>query len=260
MVTSDHLDSERKYFDAEATQLTAEDLRIPADQIERYRSARPGSRNLAKDELFARILPLEGKTVLDYGCGHGENSCLLAACGARVTGFDLSPVSVGKARERARLHGLEHLTQFDVKQAGDTGYPPATFDLVIGFAILHHLHDGLPGIAEEVARVLKPGGSAYFIEPTANSGLLRFLRRLVPLKAEATEDERQLRDADLGPFRRYFPSIEQIPFYNLVRLHRLIGERVAGRLVLVDYYLRRVMPWSRVFYGRSLIILRKAES
>src|SRR5438552_18440277 len=107
------LESERRFFDAEAAELADVDLIIPPHQIDRYRNARRSPFNIAKETLFTYLMPLEGKRVLDYGCGTGENACLLAACGAQVTAFDLSPASISEARRRAEAHGLSDCIRFD---------------------------------------------------------------------------------------------------------------------------------------------------
>lgn len=257
MVSDQVLANERAFFDREAASLADRDLLIPSDQIERYRQAGQGAGNISKDTLFANLLPLEGKAVLDYGCGHGENAILLAACGAQVTAFDLSPESVAKARRRAELHGLADRIQVDERAAGQTDYPPASFDVVTGFAILHHLHWMLPAIYTEVARVLKPGGVACFTEPVANSSLLRALRPLIPVKSYATPEERQLVYQDLEPLREHFASVEVVHFYCLERLHRLLGDWVRRPLRRLDHHAQRLVPLARRYYGEVLVIARR---
>ncbi len=249
--------TEKEFFDQEASMLTDEDLLLPARRVERYRHARRNALNIPEDALYADLRPLEGKKVLDYGCGHGENSVMLAACGAHVTAFDLSPLSVSKARRRAELNGLQDRIQFDVRQAGQTEYAPASFDAVLGSAILHHLHEHLPAIYEEIAHLLKPGGTAYFIEPVANSRLLRAMRRMIPVKSFATEGERQLVYQDLEPLRAHFSSIEILHFYCLERLHRFLGQRVGKPLRWLDYHALRLFPFLRRYYGKLLVIARR---
>lgn len=256
MVSGDRIESEREFFDQEAATLTDEDLFLTESRIRRYRLARPSPLNIPLDSLFAHLLPLEGKHVLDYGCGNGENSILLAACGAQVTAFDLSPVSVAKTRRRAELNGLADRVTVDVHQAGQTGYAPASFDVVVGIAVLHHLHTILPAIYEEVARLLKPGGTAAFIEPVANSPLLRALRSMVPVKRHATEDEIQLVYRHLEPLRSSFSSVEIFHFYCLERLHRVLGKSVRKPLRWLDYHGQQLFPFLRRFYGQVLILAR----
>lgn len=50
--------------------------------------------------IFAAMPPLEGMTVLDLGCGAGDQAAALAARGARVIGYDANAAAVGKARAR----------------------------------------------------------------------------------------------------------------------------------------------------------------
>ena len=109
-------------------------------------------------------------------------------------GFDLSPVSIEKAKRRAELMGLSDRTHFDVYAAGQTGYADASFDLVICFAVLHHLHMMLDDVYREIYRVLKPGGAVYATEPVANHVIVRKLRRVFPVELIATPDERQLQN------------------------------------------------------------------
>src|SRR5690242_9252367 len=126
-ISPDVLASEQRFFDDQAAELARQELLIPPDQIQRYRLARPHPANIPKETLFSHLLPLHGKRVLDYGCGTGENACLLAACGADVSAFDLSPASIDLARLRAAAHGLSNKIRFDVLPAGKTVYPDQSF-------------------------------------------------------------------------------------------------------------------------------------
>jgi 2-polyprenyl-3-methyl-5-hydroxy-6-metoxy-1,4-benzoquinol methylase len=257
LTSSTTLQSEQEYFDRDARRLSDEDLRIREDQIERYRNARPHPLNIPKDALFAALLPLQGKRVLDYGCGTGDLACELALCGAEVTAFDLSPESVEKARRRAELHGVSERTTFQVLQAGQTKLPSASFDVIVGSAILHHLHTELPSIYAEIDRLLTADGMACFTEPVANSRWLRGLRRVVPVKSHATPDERQLRYEDFELMRRYFSHIEFQHFYCLERLTRVFGRRVKRSLRRLDHGLQQLCPFLQPCYGKILVIARR---
>lgn len=254
-IPDDVLTREQDFFDREAAELPEETLRITPEQIERYCNGRPDvALYTPKDALFAQLRPLAGKRVLDYGCGHGEDSCLLAACGADVTAFDLSPRSIDVARRRAELLGLTDRIQFDVRRGGETGYDPASFDVVTGFHVLHHLHTILDTVYAEIALLLKPGGRAYFLEPVANSAVLRGLRRLVPIKTYATPDERQLLYEDFDPLKKYFARVEFQHFYNLERLHRFFGRFGWRTLRRLDYRMDRALPFLRRYYGQVMVI------
>ena len=121
---------------------------------------------------------LEGKKVLECGCGSGFLSVLLARMGAEVWCFDLSPRSIELTRERARRNGVENQIRATVSAMEDLDYEDGSFDLVVGKNILHHI----PRIEEagkQIRRVLKVGGRAVFYELSASNPVLMFFRRHV---------------------------------------------------------------------------------
>ena len=101
---------------------------------------------------------------------------VLARRAAKVVGLDISPDLVEIAKQRAQVQG--QTVQFVVSSAYATGLPGESVDVVFGEAILHHLD--LERAANEIRRVLRPGGYAVFVEPIRDSATLRFLRRLMP--------------------------------------------------------------------------------
>jgi 2-polyprenyl-3-methyl-5-hydroxy-6-metoxy-1,4-benzoquinol methylase len=252
------LASEKDFFDRESAELRDENLAIKPHTIERYRNARPKVGNFSKDNLFAQIMPLEGKKVLDYGCGAGDNACLLAACGAEVWGFDLSPVSIEKAKRRAELMGLSNRTHFDVFPAGQTSYTNEQFDMVICFAILHHLHTMLDDVYREINRITKPGGKYYAIEPVANHVIVRKLRKLFPVELIATPDERQLFNPELQRIEQFgFTDIAFMYSLFFERFYRVFGENTQRPLRKFDDRVERLFPFLRPLYGVVLVSAEK---
>ena len=121
---------------------------------------------------------LTGKRILEYGCGMGEMSVRLARSGAQVSTFDISAGSVDVTKARAELDGLSEQIDARVATAEDLPYEDASFDLVIGKAILHHIDPALG--APPLARVMAPGGRAAFVEPMGMNPVLSFARDHVP--------------------------------------------------------------------------------
>jgi ubiquinone/menaquinone biosynthesis C-methylase UbiE len=100
---------------------------------------------------------LAGKRVLEIGCGMGLHAEMLARAGAVLTAVDISDVSVAATRQR---FDLKHLSADLLRLDAETlPFGDATFDLVWSWGVIHHsAHTGR--IVKEIARVLKPGGTA----------------------------------------------------------------------------------------------------
>src|SRR5262245_45643338 len=153
---------------------------------------------------FAALGDLGGLRVLDYGCGHGMASVVLARRGADVTAFDLSSGYLAEVRARARVNRV----QIDLVCADAERLPFAdtSFDRGWGKAILHHLN--LYRAAVELRRVLRPGGRAVFCDPWGGNALLNWARTRLPYPGKGrTPDEHPLRPRDLSPLRQVFPEL-----------------------------------------------------
>ncbi len=130
---------------------------------------------------------LRGKAILDYGCGRGEMAMKYLAAGAdKVAAIDISEVYVDDLRDRAKAAGIsEERCDFRAMDAHKLDFPDASFDLVVGYGILHHLY---PAVAfSEIHRVLKPNGRVLLQEPLADNPLLKIFRKATP--DARTEDE-----------------------------------------------------------------------
>ncbi|WP_460965528.1 class I SAM-dependent methyltransferase [Pedococcus soli] len=96
---------------------------------------------------------VQGRRVLDAGCGSGPLVHDLRARGARVAGFDSSPAMLSLARQR--LGPDVDLTVADLSEP--LPYADAAFDDVVCSLVLHYLRDWTGPLAE-LRRVLRPGG------------------------------------------------------------------------------------------------------
>lgn len=208
---------------SEAKKRQAEDLRINEDIIQRYLN--PSSNTpYPLEYAYSLLEDTRNQTVLDYGCGLGDNSVLIARHGGKVIGVDISPELIELAQKRLEQHGLKTASQFHIGSAHELPVENESIDVVFGMAILHHLDLHLS--AKEVFRVLKKGGRAIFLEPVRNSKLLSLLRKLIPYQAaDISPFERPLTDNELQSFAQEFSSYQSrafsLPFVNLIEVLKL---------------------------------------
>ncbi len=212
-------ESERAYFDAQAASaLSRVDAGVAPEVIARYRAAaRPWH---GKEFRFRLLGDLRGQRVLDVGCGLGENAVLLAACGARVTGIDVSPQSIAHARRLAEASGVELELVCSPLEAAEL--PPRSFDVIWGDGVLHHLLHDLDGALARLTGLARVGGLLVFSEPVDRVPGLRALRKLLPVPLDGTPHERPLREAELALVRRHLPDLSIRAFAFLSRANRLL--------------------------------------
>jgi 2-polyprenyl-6-hydroxyphenyl methylase / 3-demethylubiquinone-9 3-methyltransferase len=107
-----------------------------------------------------RLARLEGKTVLDVGCGGGILSESMAGLGAHVTGIDLGD----KALKVAKLHLLESGRQVNYRKIAVESLAkeqPRHYDVVTCLEMLEHVPSPA-SIVDACARLVKPGGWVFF--------------------------------------------------------------------------------------------------
>lgn len=111
-------------------------------------------------DYIDRIVGLNGKRVLDVGCGGGILSESMSKRGAEVLGIDLGE----KALKVAQLHKLETGAKVDYRLVAVETLAeeqPESFDAVTCMELLEHVPD--PGaIVAACAKLVKPGGTVFF--------------------------------------------------------------------------------------------------
>jgi len=100
--------------------------------------------------------------VLDSGCGTGEHALLAAGRGADVTGIDVAPTAIARARAKAVERGLQ--ARFEVADSLDLEQLGRTFDTVIDSGVFHVFGDeDRPRYVASLAAVLRPSGTCYLM-------------------------------------------------------------------------------------------------
>jgi len=203
-------------------------------------------------------IDVRGKKVLDYGSGDGGFSFDLARRGAFVEGIDISEGLVDLATRKSP-EGIPQ-PKFFVRDAHATGFDSNTFDYVFGNGILHHLE--LEAAYREIARVLKPGGRAFFMEPMERHPLLVLFRKATP--SVRSVDEKPLNLEEIEMARRFFHDLrhtEHFLFAVLAAPVHLLSDEAAFWLIRgldsVDRGIIRLFPSLGRYAWLSMLELEK---
>lgn len=138
--------------------------------------------------------------VLDNGCGTGILFQALPDAPCTLYGIDISKGMLTYARPRSRRLVL-----------GDSQNLPfrsASFDLVVGRSLLHHLPDPGRGI-REIARILKPGGQVAVVD--TNASLLSALPRGLARRSDHfSDDHKNMSARGLADMIREFFTVDAV--------------------------------------------------
>ena len=119
-------------------------------------------------------------SILDAGCGTGENALYFASRGHKVTGIDFLEEPIERAKEKAAERGVP--ATFLVMDALHLKDLPEVFDSVIDSGLFHVFSDDdRRRYVEGLASVLRPGGRLYLLcfsdEQPGTQGPRRISRR-----------------------------------------------------------------------------------
>lgn len=121
--------------------------------------------------------------VLDVACGPGIVACAFARVARRVTGIDITPAMVERARALATERGLENTT-FRIGDVEPLPFDEGAFSVVVSRLAFHHLER--PGaVLSEMRRVCRAGGVVAVVDLVAADD---------PERARAGNDVERLRD------------------------------------------------------------------
>lgn len=110
--------------------------------------------------LINRWLSQNKKDFLDLGCGLGRHTIQFAKAGFKVSGFDLSEVSIRKTEEYAKQSGVS--VDLKVGDMLDLLYDDNSFDCIYCRNVISHTDTaGMKKIVSELKRVLKKDGECY---------------------------------------------------------------------------------------------------
>ncbi|MCW6037518.1 class I SAM-dependent methyltransferase [Spirulina subsalsa FACHB-351] len=228
-MSQDFLGKERKFHDQWASTIDVDGIRV-RDYFEACTA--PENRF-----ILHHLGEVQGKKLLDLGCGAGENSVYFAQKGAHCVAADYSPGMVEVALQLAAKNRVS--IEGSVANAMELPFPDAHFDIVYAANLLHHIPN--PKIVlGEMHRVLKPGGKACFWDPLKHNPVINVYRRMAT--EVRTEDETPLDIQIVQTVRSRFTQVQYDTFW------------LASLWIFLQFYLIEKVNPNQERYWKKIIL------
>jgi ubiquinone/menaquinone biosynthesis C-methylase UbiE len=177
--------------------------------------------------IAARITVDRHARVLDWGCGHGQVTDLLARAGLKVDAFDY-----GGNQAPDALTELSHFPNLLAYVSSDPvklPYPDGVFAAVLSCGVLEHVQDPHASL-EEIKRVLKPGGTLYVYKLPNERSYLEWIARKIGLDyhGQYPYDRLYTLTSAQALFVQHGYRISEARYANMLPL--TLSGRVANRL------------------------------
>lgn len=185
---------------------------------------------------------------LDLGCGRGEVSAQLAKLGANVTGIDISPESLARARSLAERHRVSDRVKLQDGNAEALPFDDDSFDLAVTAGVMSFV-DFDRAIAE-LSRVVRRDGTAVILDTLGHNPIARMgrRRRLVTGQTTRFQVENIMTCNHLDRLRAHFGSVEVHAF-----------DFLTVPLLFVENILRRIHPALAALCEPVSAVLRAAD-
>jgi len=195
-----------------------------------YASLDPGEKPLALEsgeepdrhaiELYQRVagaVELEGREVLEVGCGRGGGSSFIARYHRprRMTGVDFSAKAIRFCREHHRLEALS----FVHGDAEALPFGDASFDAAVNVES-SHCYASMPAFLLEARRVLRPGGYLLLADLRSSAERERLRREITQADLAILEEE------DITP--NVVAALRKDSERRLALIERSVNRRLVG--------------------------------
>lgn len=168
--------------------------------------------NLSNDYYTYLKSNCENKNVLDYGCGTGITVKKISEYKPKkITGIDISEVSIEKAKQEAKDLNIE--VEYKVDNCEKSSLESKSYDIIYGAGILHHLN--MEKCINEIHRLLKKDGNMVFLEPLGTNPLINIYRKLTP--KSRSRDEHPLTKKDFQLLEKKYSEVK-VKYYGLLTL------------------------------------------
>ena len=211
-----------------------------------------------QDDIIAKQLHKNTTVFLDYGCGNGHLLIQRASMIKKGIGIDISEALINHAKAEAHAASIDNI-EFSVMDAMNTSFENNCFDIIRGQAILHHLE--LKQSLEEIKRILKHEGKAFFVEPLDTNFIIKMYRKRTP--EARTADEQPLRNEDINLIKALFPEAK-ITYYFCLSLLAVPfrNYKIFGPMLSILYWIDRLLlhqysPFKRLAWYCSIELTKR---
>ncbi len=221
--------------------------------------------------LLSKMGDIKNASILELGCGAGENSIYFSLKGANPVASDYSEGMLRVARKLAVKYKVKLETR--VIDAMNIPYPDNRFDFVYAANTLHHVD--FYRCTKEIYRVLKPRGKMLSWDPLKHNSLINIYRKMAT--KVRTEDEQPLDIRMTAELSEYFSKVEYetfwlstlwifIRFYIFEKVHpndepywkKIVSdeERIRDtylRLEKIDKYLKKIHFFRKMAWNVAIV-------
>lgn len=183
--------------------------------------------------LIRRYAPLEGRTILDVGCGLGAYVGAFRRYSPDVHGVDIDAAKIVEASR--------HLPNLCVAPAEALPYADGTFDVVLSHEVIEHVQNDRQAVAEAVRMLRRPGGRLVIWAPN----------RLYPFETHGAYWGGEYHFGNI-PLVNYLPDVWRARFCPHVRAYTRQGLRDLLRGLPVE-----VVAHSQVYPGYDKVVHRR---
>lgn len=146
-----------------------------------YQYARPGRRSAEyANRRFSDVIisrgRLDGKRVVDVGCGDGTYTAVLRAETKATSILGIDPAAAAIDRAARAYAEMGPSLSFSNCFASDLIARGESFDLAIYRGVIHHVGDP----AAEVAAALRLASTVFFLDPNGSNPVVKLIERLSP--------------------------------------------------------------------------------
>ena len=218
------------------------------------------------DKMLVNLIGnVNGKNVLDIGCGNGVLSVYLAKMGAKVIAIDNSPVAIKNTLALRKVNRVDSLLEVYLLNAMELNDLQKSFDLAVGRFVLHHI-EPFNLFSEILFNIIVKGGKGIFLENNSRNPLLMFFRTFVvgrfgiPKYGDREEYPFEPREIEIlkGRFNRVYLHYPTFMFFSMIGRYLFRHNRNLSNIFKnIDEWIYNIWPIFHKYSYHQIIEVQK---